>query len=235
MRVTVWSWLFVGALAILGVESVEARTHRVSQIPRGDSFGCTSCHATAAGGGNFTPFGTTTISGLVGTGTTATLDLDWSKIYMIDSDRDGFTNGEELGDPNGTWKIGDPDPSGAFFHPGDDSKHPVGSCGDGRVTPPEECDGVNVNGLTCINLGLDAGPLTCDASCQYVLDACGQTDSPDVGVGEDGGVVEEPAVDDAVDAEEGCSSVAGFPTLLGVWLGALGFGRRRARARRLSS
>ncbi|XP_055888284.1 temptin-like [Biomphalaria glabrata] len=35
-----------------------------------------------------------------------------------DSDGDRRTNGEELGDPNCTWSIGQPDPSGTTTHPG---------------------------------------------------------------------------------------------------------------------
>lgn len=220
MRTYPWM-VFAGCLIAV---PVEARTHRVPQIPHGNSFGCTSCHQTAGGGGNFTPFGTSTIGALVGTGTTTNLDVDWAKIYNIDSDRDGFTNGEELGDPNGTWKVGDPDPPGVFYHPGDDAKHPAGTCGDGRVTPPEKCDGANTNGLSCINLGLDPGPLSCDANCLYVTDLCGQGADVDAGITDDVGGTDAPGPEPESPSEtsndEGCATADGsvvWIALLALW------------------
>jgi cysteine-rich repeat protein len=42
----------------------------------------------------------------------------WPDIYDEDSDGDGLTNGEELGDPTGSWRIGDPMPP-VLSHPGD--------------------------------------------------------------------------------------------------------------------
>ena len=33
-----------------------------------------------------------------------------SELANMDADGDGFTNGEELGDPDGTWLEGDPSP-----------------------------------------------------------------------------------------------------------------------------
>ena len=203
-----------------------ARSHRVAQIPHGASFGCTSCHGTAAGGGTFTGFGSSTVGALVGAGTTSVQDIEWAQIYDVDSDRDGFTNGEELGDPNGTWRTGDANPPGMFFHPGDDSKHPVGTCGDGRVTPPEECDLTNTRGLSCINLGLDAGPLSCDAACLYVKDLCGVAEvAPDAGAD----VAAEPDAGEVVDtpsSDEGCSAVGG-PLVWAAFIGLIGFRRRR--------
>ena len=44
---------------------------------------------------------------------------------FLDAGDDGFTNGEELGDPDGTWVVGDPDPEvDAIYHPGDAEDHP---------------------------------------------------------------------------------------------------------------
>ena len=31
---------------------------------------------------------------------------DWSKIFSLDADNDGFTNGQELGDAGGVWRVG---------------------------------------------------------------------------------------------------------------------------------
>jgi hypothetical protein len=163
-----------------------ARSHRVTQIPHGSSFGCTSCHVDASGGGVFTGFGSDATLYLVGDGHISERDLDWAPMASLDSDRDGFTNGEELGDPSGSWSIGDPDPSGRFYNPGDPNDHPVGTCGDGRVTPPEDCDGTNLGTLSCIGLGLDDGVLTCRSDCTFDRSGCGGSDAgttsaPDAG------------------------------------------------------
>jgi len=46
------------------------------------------------------------------------------------------------------------------------------SCGNGIIDPGEECDGINLDGQTCIGLGFDFGNLVCDASCQYDESGC---------------------------------------------------------------
>jgi hypothetical protein len=44
---------------------------------------------------------------------------DWAAVCSLDSDGDGLTNGQELGDPTCTWKVGDPSPNGTnLSHPG---------------------------------------------------------------------------------------------------------------------
>ncbi len=43
----------------------------------------------------------------------------WSALFELDSDGDGLTNGEELGDPEGLWSIGDPNPAGDISDPND--------------------------------------------------------------------------------------------------------------------
>jgi dopamine beta-monooxygenase len=55
-----------------------------------------------------------------------------------DSDGDGVTNGAELGDPDCTWKEGDPQPSCAVpSHPGLAIAGQSAPCGDGSVTVME--------------------------------------------------------------------------------------------------
>ena len=216
---------FVVLALVLMEANAFARSFRVSQFPHGAAFGCTSCHGTAAGGGTFTPFGTSTVGALVGDGATSGQDISWALIYDQDSDADGFTNGEELGDPEGKWVIGDPDPPGPFFHPGDDSKHPASACGDGRVTPPEECDGTNLRNRTCINLGLDPGPLSCDADCQYITDQCGLVDAADVGP-DAGDAGTDPPIDAPSSSDDsGCSSAGGAAAMFALFA-VLGFRRR---------
>ena len=44
---------------------------------------------------------------------------NWTRVCRLDSDGDGKTNGQELGDPNCTWKPGmRPVRSQAVSHPG---------------------------------------------------------------------------------------------------------------------
>jgi len=46
-------------------------------------------------------------------------------------------------------------------------------CGDGAVQPGEQCDGRNLQGLTCAKLGLDAGELGCDSQlCIFDTSGC---------------------------------------------------------------
>ena len=46
-------------------------------------------------------------------------------------------------------------------------------CGDGMITPPEQCDGANLNQATCTTLGAGTGMLTCDPTmCRYNTSMC---------------------------------------------------------------
>lgn len=46
-------------------------------------------------------------------------------------------------------------------------------CGNGQINPPEQCDGLNLNGKTCQSLGYASGSLTCQVNCQFNLANCG--------------------------------------------------------------
>jgi hypothetical protein len=48
----------------------------------------------------------------------------------------------------------------------------AGFCGDGTAQGLEECDGQDLNGLQCTDLGYTGGTLTCDASCRFETTAC---------------------------------------------------------------
>ena len=50
-----------------------------------------------------------------------------------------------------------------------DSSHSL--CGNGILDPGESCDGKDVNGLSCVDLGFTSGNLSCTASC--ILDTTG--------------------------------------------------------------
>ncbi|MDX9754388.1 MAG: PQQ-dependent sugar dehydrogenase [bacterium] len=84
-----------------------ARSFRVSLLPNGSVFQCANCHVNSFGGGTRTPFGEA-VRQLVSVGGT---EAFWSPtLAMLDSDGDGFTNGQELQDPSGNWQSGNPTP-----------------------------------------------------------------------------------------------------------------------------
>ncbi|MEM6558192.1 MAG: hypothetical protein AAF605_00270 [Myxococcota bacterium] len=131
-----------------------ARPQRVDQIPNvirlNSIAGCVTCHTSPLGGGPRNDFGADVEATLViesgspiSTGT-----VDWSAIFNLDSDQDGYTNGAELGDPSGTWMVNDPEPDFDFTAPGDPTDTP---CGNAVIDPQgydedtdsvldEECD-----------------------------------------------------------------------------------------------
>ena len=71
----------------------------VDNFPNGttiDGVGCINCHQSAQGGNARNPFG----QDLGGS-------TDWASVCPDDSDGDGLSNGEELGDPDCIWTRGD--------------------------------------------------------------------------------------------------------------------------------
>lgn len=95
-----------------------ARSWRVSQVPNGNSFSCTLCHVRSNGAGPKNSFGDA-VNAFVERGSRAGF---WSaSLAQLDSDGDGFTNGQELGDPDGD---GAPIPEAQVTHPGDANSKP---------------------------------------------------------------------------------------------------------------
>jgi len=63
-------------------------------------------------------------------------------LSQMDSDGDGYTNGEELLDPDGHWEIGNPDPGNPndVTNPGDSGSHPEKPTATPTSTPTQESD-----------------------------------------------------------------------------------------------
>lgn len=81
----------------------DARFGRINQMPNGGVLRCQNCHMSTRGRDARNDFGLE-VEKLVTPGGS---EAFWSpELAALDSDGDGFTNGEELGDPEGVWVSG---------------------------------------------------------------------------------------------------------------------------------
>jgi hypothetical protein len=98
------------------------RQFRVGQIPNGSKIQCANCHVSPGGPRN--DFGKAVANGFLdGSG-----NVLWGpELASLDSDGDGYSNGHELGDPEGSWSVGKPNPGDAnnLGNPGDKSSFPT--------------------------------------------------------------------------------------------------------------
>ena len=117
--------LLVVVLFLSGViaDEADARSKRVRQVPNGSAASCNTCH-TAGGGSPLNPFGIEIATNFL-TAVGSAGDVLWGpELAALDSDGDGASNGAELGDPEGTWTVGDTNPEVETFHPGDPESTP---------------------------------------------------------------------------------------------------------------
>lgn len=100
------STVFISALVLAGIiQSADAKEFRVAQIPNGSVNKCLNCH-TSMTSSSRNAYGKVVQSGYLNGE-----NVVWgAALAKLDSDGDGFTNGTELQDPNGTWTIGATDP-----------------------------------------------------------------------------------------------------------------------------
>ena len=97
--------LFAFLAASLLTSDAEGRFFRMAMVPNIVAE-CNTCH-TSGGGTPRNAFGLD-VQALV---TPNGEEVFWGPEFAaLDSDGDGFTNGEELGDPDGVWQEGDPAP-----------------------------------------------------------------------------------------------------------------------------
>lgn len=171
-KLLLMTWVLLSLAMFPG--DAEARRDQVDLVPHGDTISCLLCH-TNSRGDQTNAFGAQVESTATGG------DANWSALAELDADGDEYTNGYELGDPDGTWKIGDPYPEGEFWHPSDFNDNP---CGNDIVEGPETCDGPTIP-TTCEELGYAGGELTCTEGCRLDETACeAPTPEPDAGPGE---------------------------------------------------
>ena len=168
-----------------------ARPFREQQLPAAAALGCNGCH----NGDQLNPFGLAMEAGFLSSGALSSADALWGpELAALDSDGDGATNGQELGDPEGTWLPGDPAPV-SFSFPGfatcDDLPTAERSCGRCRGTATgvqrcpsicgdgiladgagEYCDGAELGGTSCVSLGYLSGEVSCRSTCTVDGSAC---------------------------------------------------------------
>jgi len=128
---------FLVLVSISTLSVLISRNFRPSKMPHGGVDNCASCHVSAGGGGTRTAFGED-VNSLVTAGGTETF---WGpNLAAIDSDGDGFTNGQELQDPDGTWIEGTalPGDANAVTNPGDPNDHPPVTSVDNFAELPNE-------------------------------------------------------------------------------------------------
>ncbi len=81
----------------------------------------------------------------------------------LDSDLSRVIPSEQMGSTTQVPNLGGGTVGGGSFN----------LCGNDQINPPEQCDGLNLNGKTCQSLGYASGSLTCQANCQFNLASCG--------------------------------------------------------------
>lgn len=120
------NWLLVAPILVVAPSASHARPAYPSTSPNGS---CVACHVNPSGGLPLDPFGLAVKAYKDSHADTAW----WPTLYNLDIDEDGFTNGEELGDPCGTWVPGGtPQFTSGITEPGVaesvPTQHTVGVC-----------------------------------------------------------------------------------------------------------
>lgn len=183
---------------ILTATPAAARPFRVSDIPNGDKNTCLNCHGDTKGSTR-TDFGSDAQTYLEGPSPVQQQHVTWAPLCPLDSDGDGWTNGKELGDPDCTWKAGDPSPNAYVFNPGEPSSHPPPVCGNGKLDADEPCEGAMMSKTDCLEESAGDGQLGCTEKCRFDYSACSMPPDAQVDPGSD---------DPSPSVEEGCG-VAG--------------------------
>lgn len=117
-------FLYISIVFFLAsITFIIGESFRISKVPNGSKFSCNTCH-TNGGGSSRNPFGLDVEARVTPGGH----ESFWGpELAALDSDGDGFTNGEELQDPDGLWSEGSPNPGDVALvtHPGNPDDFPT--------------------------------------------------------------------------------------------------------------
>ncbi len=118
------SFIYISVIFFLAsITFLVGRSFRVSKTPHGSKYSCNTCH-TSGGGTPRNSFGLDVEARVTPNG----FENFWGpELAALDSDGDGFTNGEELQDPDGLWTEGAPLPGDQALvtHPGNPDDFPT--------------------------------------------------------------------------------------------------------------
>lgn len=111
--------LFLGT-SLFAKQNFPSLIPNVNNIPGLNGNTCNTCH-TNGGGSARNAFGLDVKKNLSGN------SINWAALSKLDSDGDGFTNGQELQDPQGTWVPGQASPGDPtkVTRPGDKNSIPT--------------------------------------------------------------------------------------------------------------
>ena len=117
-----FAFLSIAGLAVGRTEFVNSIPNTANVVANDSETqsACQTCHVSATNGGPRNSFGLQVEANMKDGAP------DWRAIFGLDADSDGSTNGQELGDPNGTWTRGSVNPGSpsTITHPAKYSSHP---------------------------------------------------------------------------------------------------------------
>ena len=116
--------LSISAGLALSPNAAHAEIAFASQLPNvynipNNQTGCGLCHVNPYGDGPRNAFG------LAAQAHISRSVVDWVAICALDPDGDGFTNGQEMGDPDCVWSRGQVEPAGEITDPRDPNSYPM--------------------------------------------------------------------------------------------------------------
>jgi len=111
---------FLALSILISIQSSYSKEIFLIQVPNTSKFSCNTCH-TNGGGTPRNPFGLDVKKNL------SNNKINWTALSKLDSDGDGYTNGVELQDPNGTYITGGANPGNIDLvtRPGDKNNLPT--------------------------------------------------------------------------------------------------------------